>query len=64
MTCDECEKAQEEGMVAYYRVHVANVGIIGCRKHVKAMIDTLNNNSDELSARARGPLNNEKNQDD
>lgn len=51
MTCDECDKAQEEGMVAYYRVHVANVGIIGCRKHVKAMIDTLNNNSDELRAR-------------
>lgn len=34
MSCKLCEEAEESGMVAYYRVDRANVGIIGCKEHV------------------------------
>ena len=41
MSCEECEKAMEEGLVAYYRVDRANVGIMGCREHVLMLFDMI-----------------------
>lgn len=34
MSCVDCEKIQDRGDVAYYRLGAANVGIVGCDKHV------------------------------
>ncbi len=42
MSCNDCKQAQNEGMVAPYRFGIANIDVIGCRKHVKEMFDVLN----------------------
>lgn len=42
MSCEECELAQSEGMVAPYRWGIANVDVVGCRTHVKEIFDVLN----------------------
>ena len=43
MSCEKCEKAQEEATGAYYyRWKNANIAIIGCREHVGEMINYLN----------------------
>lgn len=42
MSCGLCSKYQEKGMVAYYRYGTANVGLIGCPKHIKLVINDLN----------------------
>jgi len=39
--CDECDKANREGRVAYYRWGKANIGLIGCKKHVLEVIEAL-----------------------
>ena len=34
MSCDDCKRVQDEGSIAYYRIEAANVGVVGCDKHV------------------------------
>jgi hypothetical protein len=42
MSCEECEKAQEDSrLVAYYRWKNANVAMIGCDKHLREIFDAL-----------------------
>jgi len=41
MSCSECEK-EDGSRDAYYRWGVANIGLIGCPKHLKEVIDYLN----------------------
>ncbi len=43
MSCEECDKLNEgqEG-VAYYRWKTANIGFMGCRKHIKEIFVELN----------------------
>ncbi len=41
MSCEECEKRQNEPGVAYYRWGKANVGMIGCDKHLREIFDVL-----------------------
>lgn len=38
MACDDCDKVQDEGLVAYYRMGKANVGLLGCDKHVNEVM--------------------------
>ena len=49
MTCKACEEQQQ---VAYYRLDGADVGIIGCDKHVMMVFDALD--VDGWSAAASG----------
>ena len=45
MSCEECEKAQDAFGVYggyYYRWKTANIAIIGCKKHVKELMEALN----------------------
>ena len=47
MTCEDCEKAQTSvSDVAYVRVDLANVAIVGCRKHVKLLLQRYNKGLD------------------
>ena len=46
MSCKECEKAEEEGRVYWYRWGIATIGIIACPKHAKEVIDYLNKRCD------------------
>jgi len=43
MSCSECEKYNlgQEG-IAYYRWKNANIGLLGCPKHIKEIINFLN----------------------
>lgn len=50
MSCKECEKKQDLAFdknipqsvpIAYIRVGVANIAIIGCEEHVKATIEKI-----------------------
>jgi len=36
MSCDDCDRFEEEGKIAYYRWSKADIGLIGCEKHLKA----------------------------
>lgn len=47
MSCKECEEYQEKGLVAYYRWKNANIGLIGCPKHIKEILDYLNKRNKE-----------------
>ena len=40
MTCDNCEK-EDGSRVAYFRWGIANVGFIGCPKHVEEIFEVL-----------------------
>lgn len=40
MACKDCEKAEGKG-IAYYRWKSANVGMIGCDKHIREIFDAL-----------------------
>ena len=45
--CEECETAFQNGQTAFYRIGnqeigYGNIGIIGCRKHVRIALDRLN----------------------
>jgi len=44
MSCQDCEDIQNSTnpSVCYYRIENANVAIIGCKKHVKLMLEKLN----------------------
>ena len=43
MSCEDCNREQEEGTRAYYyRWGIANIAIICCEKHAKEIIDFLN----------------------
>jgi len=50
MSCEDCEKIQnltfnknidESPPIAYVRVDVGNVAIVGCEKHLKMLIEKL-----------------------
>ena len=49
MGCEDCEKMNEgqEG-IAYYRWKNATIGLMGCPKHLKEIIDVLNEYQQEL----------------
>lgn len=40
MSCEDCDKAKFDG-VAYYRWGVADIGIMGCNKHLREVMDAL-----------------------
>lgn len=43
MSCEECDKTNEgQKGIAYYRWKIANVGVMGCKKHLKEIFDALN----------------------
>jgi hypothetical protein len=46
MSCRDCKEAQERGIFYYYRWKNANIAISGCKKHVKEIIDCLNENKE------------------
>ena len=46
MSCVDCEK-EDGSRVAYFRWGTANVGLIGCPKHLKEIIDCLNQKEDD-----------------
>lgn len=41
MGCNECEKADNEGKVYYFRLGRANIGIIACEEHFKIAREKL-----------------------
>ena len=47
MSCKDCEKSQETGLVAYYRWKTANIGVTGCEKHIREVFDVLNREQKE-----------------
>jgi len=48
VSCEACQKAQEEITGAYYyRWKNANIALIGCREHVGEMINFLNKRHEE-----------------
>jgi hypothetical protein len=43
MSCDECARVQNEmEYVSYVRVGAANVMIVGCKEHLKKLLDMYN----------------------
>lgn len=43
MSCEDCNKESETiKRIAYYRWGTANIGLIGCKKHIKEVIECLN----------------------
>ena len=47
MSCEECDKETTKAInplvgVAYYRWKNANIAIIGCKQHIKEVIEFLN----------------------
>lgn len=47
MSCDECDRNEENGMIAYYRWGKATVGFIGCDEHLKEIFEVLNKYQEE-----------------
>ena len=49
MSCNNCEKAQddERGLVAYYRWKNANIAVTGCDEHLREVFDVLNKAQNE-----------------
>lgn len=47
MSCEDCERIQEEGTdnIAYVRIGTGNVAIIGCNKHLTELIEKLRSSS-------------------
>jgi hypothetical protein len=45
MSCQACDDAGEGGEMAFVRVGAANVGLVGCREHVKQLLDDYNSAS-------------------
>lgn len=50
MTCDKCEKIQDTAFnknipesiaIAYVRIGISNVAIVGCKEHCKQLIEEL-----------------------
>ena len=41
MTCKECEAAQIENIHYFVRIENANVMVLGCRDHVKILLERL-----------------------
>ncbi len=41
MSCEDCEKAQKEPGVAYYRWKVANIAMKACKKHLLEIFAVL-----------------------
>ena len=47
MSCENCEKAQEEPNFAYYRWKNANIEMRGCGEHLREVFDALNEKQKE-----------------
>ena len=50
MSCEECDKIQDIAFnknipktvpIAYVRVGISNMAVVGCKKHTKELIDKL-----------------------
>jgi hypothetical protein len=39
MSCDACDKAQDDGVQAYIRIGKANVMMSGCEEHLMVLIE-------------------------
>ena len=53
MSCDNCDKFEEKGKIAYYRWGTANIGMIGCEKHLLEIFDALNEVQSEESKNSK-----------
>jgi len=53
MSCNDCEKFEEEGNIAYYRWGTANVGMIGCKKHLREIFNALDETQNEESKNSK-----------
>jgi len=42
MSCDDCDKYQDEMKVAFYRWGKANIGLLACPVHAQEIISVLN----------------------
>ena len=42
MSCEDCEKAWNDGTIYPYRWKNVTIGVIACKKHVKEIFDMLN----------------------
>ncbi len=48
MSCENCEKENGNGEgIAYYRWKNANIGMMGCNKHLREIFKVLNENQEE-----------------
>lgn len=45
MSCADCEEIQKNGSVAYFRWGKANIGVIGCNKHLNEIFTILCKNT-------------------
>lgn len=41
MSCQDCEKAQAEGVVYYFRWKKANIALSGCKVHINEAMRVL-----------------------
>ena len=41
MACRACEKASDKGLIAWFRIEEADIGLIGCAKHLSLARDRL-----------------------
>ncbi len=48
MGCEDCDERNEgQKGVVYYRWKTANIGLMGCSKHLKEVIEALNKAQEE-----------------
>lgn len=61
MSCEKCERAKEENGRCFYRWKNANIEIIGCRPHLREVLEALNSVQRVVDERAmallRDPVN-------
>lgn len=48
MSCDECDKYEHDGKIVYFRWGVANIGLIGCPKHLKEVMAVIREHQNKL----------------
>ncbi len=53
MSCNDCDKFENEGKIAYYRWNKSNIGMIGCQKHLREIFDTLNKAQKKASEKSK-----------
>lgn len=47
MGCENCEK-EDGSQIAYYRWGRANIGMIGCKEHLREIFDVLSKHQKEM----------------
>lgn len=48
MSCEECEKYNKgQNGIAFFRWKNANIGMMGCQKHLREIFDILNKTQKE-----------------